>query len=139
MEQSDRTAGGEPRRDLLECRIEENPEVVLLHVRGEVDLFTTPVLRSHLQFLVEQGKNVAVVLTEVQFIDLAGIRALEECHRLAQERGSRVVLASPSTVVRRVFEILGIQRTVDVLPTKAAALSHLRSGTSVEGAPPGEC
>ena len=112
---------------------------MLLHVRGEVDLFTTPVLRSHLQFLVEQGKNVAVVLTEVQFIDLAGIRALEECHRLAQERGSRVVLASPSTVVRRVFEILGIQRTVDVLPTKAAALSHLRSGTSVEGAPPGEC
>lgn len=135
MELTDRNAGGEPRRDLLECRIEENSEAVLLYVSGEVDLFTTPLLRSQLQLLVEQGKHVAVVLSDVQFIDMAGIRALEDCHRLAQERGSRMVLASPSAVVRRIFDILGIDRTFDVFPTNVAALSHLRSGTSAEGAP----
>ncbi|MGH2452831.1 MAG: STAS domain-containing protein [bacterium] len=128
-------AGGGPQRDLLECRIEEDSGAALLHVSGEVDLFTAPLLRSHLELLVQQGKNVAVVLTDVRFIDMAGIRTLEHCHRLAEERGSRVVLASPSAMVRRVFEILGIHRTFDILPTPVAALGHLRSGTFSEGAP----
>lgn len=128
-------AGGGPQRDLLECRIEEDSGATLLHVSGEVDLFTAPVLRRELELLVEQGKDVAVLLTELQFIDMAGIRALEHCHRLAQDRGSRVVLASPSPLVRRVFEILEIHRTFDILPTKEAALSHLRPATSSERAP----
>jgi anti-sigma B factor antagonist len=111
--------------------VEEDPGAALLHVSGEVDLFTAPLLRDHLVRLVDERRGgIVVVLAEVQYMDMAGIRALEHGLRRAQERGSRLVLASPSPIVRRVFEIVGMQNQLPVLPTKTAALLHLAGGAS---------
>jgi len=123
--------GSAQQGDLLVCRVEEDPGAALLHVSGEVDLFTAPLLRDHLVRLVDERRGgIVVVLAEVQYMDMAGIRALEHGLRRAQERGSRLVLASPSPIVRRVFEIVGMQNQLPVLPTKTAALLHLAGGAS---------
>ncbi len=123
--------GSAQQGDLLVCRVEEDPTAALLHVSGEVDLFTAPLLRDHLVRLVDGSKRgIVVLLAEVQYIDMAGIRALEDGLRRAQELGSRLVLASPSAIVRRVFEIVGMQNQLPVLPTKTAALLHLAGGAS---------
>ncbi|HEV8340464.1 MAG TPA: STAS domain-containing protein [bacterium] len=109
--------------------MEEDDGVAFFHVSGEVDLFTAPLLRDQLVRLVNGGKrDVVVLLAEVTYMDMAGIHALEHCSRRAQGVGPRLVLSSPSPIVRRVFEIVGMQRQVPVLPTRTAALHHFLEG-----------
>jgi anti-sigma B factor antagonist len=78
-------------------------------VDGEVDVSTAPHLRSFL-LQVDDGERVLVVdLSDMDFLDAAGLSVLVALQRRLAQRASQVVLRSPSASTRRLLQITGLE------------------------------
>jgi anti-sigma B factor antagonist len=94
---------------------------------GEHDLSTASEVRNSLALLLESGADVVVDLSETRFIDCSIIHALEDGEQLAERRGVRVILQSPTHVmVRRVLELTGARQSWPVYGTRGEAIEALR-------------
>lgn len=83
---------------------------VTVAVHGEVDGPSTAVLRGLLLDIVEGQGNLSVHLdlSDMTFIDSAGLTMLLDMHRRALERGGTFVLHNPRPSTARAFEIVGL-------------------------------
>ena len=78
---------------------------------GEIDTYTAPQLSER---LAGEPPVEVLDLAGVSFIDSSGLRVLVEGHQTRLERGSRLVLRSPSAAVQRLLEISGLVGHLDV-------------------------
>ncbi|MDQ3896954.1 MAG: STAS domain-containing protein [Actinomycetota bacterium] len=85
-------------------------------MRGEVDRQSSDVLRRLLLDVVEgQGNlSVALDLSEMTFIDSSGLSMFLEMHGRAVERGGSFVLQNPRPSASRMFEIVGLNRILEI-------------------------
>lgn len=118
--------GGAPGR-LLECRREETPDAVILHVRGEIDLLTCPMLFSTLRTSAEGGYDVIVDLSGLTYVDSSGWKTFFDVHRFFVERAQRLALAGPSAIARKIMKILEVHTVIPVFPSLDAAVESFRS------------
>ena len=121
-----------PSADIPQFEINSGPgpeEVYVVHVRGEVDMSHEEELRGELRNAIAADSNGVVVdLTECEFIDSSGIRALL-LSREAQnsEDGSEgLAVAASSEQILRILSVMGIDRVIPVRPTVEDAASLLR-------------
>lgn len=92
----------------------ERPSV-LVHLVGELDLAAVPDLRTRLADLLDPGeRDVVVDLGGVTFFDTSALESLVEGHRLGRSRGVRLVLCHIPANVRRVLEITGLDRVLEI-------------------------
>jgi anti-sigma B factor antagonist len=82
---------------------------------GEIDAATTPELIAELDPLPGAAGDIVIDLAGVSFIDSSGLRALIDAHQRALRCGRRVVMARPSAVVRRLFDIAGLVPYLNVV------------------------
>ncbi|MGD9703817.1 MAG: STAS domain-containing protein [Acidimicrobiia bacterium] len=82
--------------------------------RGDVDLAGGPVLEQAI-LRREASGPVTIDLSGVDFIDSSGLRSLLAASRRALERGSEVVLRSPSVGVNRLLTLTGTAEQFRVL------------------------
>jgi anti-anti-sigma factor len=86
----------------------------LLHaitVRGDIDLATAEDLLQRLVLLAGPATGpVALDLSEVTFIDCAGLRSLIALDRHARASGGSVRVAAASLPVARLFELVALHR-----------------------------
>lgn len=77
-----------------------------IHVTGEVDMNSAPKLRDKLRKTFDQ-KPIAVVLrlSDVTYMDSAGVAVLVEVHQWAQKERIAFVLENPSKAARSVIEM----------------------------------
>jgi anti-anti-sigma factor len=75
---------------------------------GDIDLAGGPLVDAAI-FETESERPVVIDLNEVTFIDSSGLRSLLGASKRAGDRGSEVVLRSPSAAVRRLLEITGTE------------------------------
>jgi anti-anti-sigma factor len=112
----------------LTCVLERTPQAMLVRAVGEVDLATIPVLWSNLKAMVDDNLNVVVDLNGIQYIDAAGMQALLDANQLFIRCGQRLALAEPSPIFRMLLrEIAGLEETIPVFTSVAAALASFRS------------
>ena len=78
---------------------------------GEIDSYTAPQLGERLS---DEPPVEVLDLAGVSFIDSSGLRVLVESHQARLDRGSRLVLRSPSAAVQRLLEISGLLGHLDV-------------------------
>jgi anti-anti-sigma factor len=89
--------------------------LVVVYVRGELDVITNPRLRGRLAALVNMGaRDIVIDLAEVSFLGVEAVRVLIEAHHRLAEHGGRLILSSPSRMARRLFELTG---AADILGT----------------------
>jgi anti-sigma B factor antagonist len=94
----------------------------VVHVRGEVDVFTAPKLRERIIELVERGRyNVIVDLEAVTFMDSTGLGILVGCLKRIKEKDGSLVLAGPQRPVMRVLTITGLARVFPIHETVSQA------------------
>ena len=98
-------------------------------VRGEVDMSHEEELRGELRRAVGAGaEGIVVDLTECEFIDSTGVRALL-LSREAQESENGpdgLAVAASSEQILRILSVMGVDRVIPIRPTvdeAAAALS----------------
>lgn len=91
---------------------------VVVHLRGELDVSTTQVLRQRLIDLIDGQGNLSVVLelSGVTFIDSAGIGLVVGAHRRLREKGGSLVVSSPSRQVACVLDATGLWSTLSIAP-----------------------
>lgn len=104
----------------------------LLGIRGELDLDSAPTLEKEIESIdPEQVSGLVIDLSDCGFIDSTGVallvRAWKRFDLVAAAGGrGRVVLCCPSTQVRRVLEITGLESSISVHGSRDDALAELR-------------
>lgn len=82
---------------------------------GDLDLATAPRLRQDLVDATSDGPTLVVLdLEQVEFLDSVGISVIIGGYQRLQHGGSRLHLAAPRSIVRRV---LGLTRIDTMIPT----------------------
>ena len=99
----------------------EQGDWAVLHVSGELDLVTSPVLRQRVHDVVAEGRHSLVLdLSEVFFCDSSGVGVLIASRRLIRSCQGRLRLILPAqgavdgSHVNRVLGALGVRRLFDV-------------------------
>jgi len=85
----------------------------VLHVSGEVDLYTAPQLRERLACLVRKGNYAVVVdLEGVEFLDSTGLRVLVESRQRLRSAGGVLRVVCTRRVILKTFEITGLDKVM---------------------------
>jgi len=96
-------------QDLLHIVTERGPSTIRIRVRGEVDLYTAPLLSAALaQSIVGDAAVVVVDLAEVTFMASSGLRVLLDGLERAQRNRCELRLADQSAAVRRLVQVSGL-------------------------------
>jgi anti-sigma B factor antagonist len=81
----------------------------LLRAAGEVDLYTARDFAAALEAAVAASPHVLVDLTEVEFMDSTGLRALLEARGRATGAGGEVTLkVRPGSPIDRLLDLAGV-------------------------------
>ncbi|HLW46504.1 MAG TPA: STAS domain-containing protein [bacterium] len=81
----------------------------VLRISGEVDIATGPMFVRQLSNALRPDRGLIVDMRAVTYIDLRGVRALEEASVRARTAGQRLVVVSSNSLVHRLFSILQLQ------------------------------
>jgi anti-sigma B factor antagonist len=101
----------------LGLSVRHHGDLATIHIRGEIDLATCPLLQAIVVDLVDRGCHQLIVdLERVSFLDCAGIRVLVDARRRVQEQGGSVRLVRPGPLVCRVLALTGM---TEVFPIDA--------------------
>jgi anti-sigma B factor antagonist len=98
-------------------------ERAVVTAAGEIDLATSPALRTRLQDAIGAHRLVIVDLSDVTFIDSTGLGVLIGGLRRVNEAGGelRIVVADPR--VLKIFEITGLTGLFSIHSSLAEATS----------------
>jgi anti-sigma B factor antagonist len=90
----------------LEVKHEEREGKHIIRAEGEVDLYSSPVLREVLLKAIPHAtQGVCVDLSAVAYMDSSGVATLVEGLKAASKAAIAFVLATPSPPVMRVLEL----------------------------------
>ena len=103
------------RSALLGAGVEDEAGVRVVRLRGELDAFSAPSLRDDLhREVVARPAVVALDLSDLEFLGVAGLSVLLEMQQLADEAGTAMLLVgSPAPVVERLLGLVGWTVTTD--------------------------
>jgi anti-sigma B factor antagonist len=100
---------GEPVSELLSITRSDDDRGVVLALFGELDVISAPELAMHLAGLAAEAcPRVLIDLSQLTFVDSAGVSVLVKAKHEAEENGRRVTLRRPTEQVRQVFSIVGL-------------------------------
>lgn len=111
---------------MIEIDVQENDHHTVVSPKGELDAFSVGRLRERLADLPGASRLV-IDLSEVPFLDSAGIGALIGAIRKSRDEGGAVTVACTRENVLRLLHTAGFDRIVPVasdLETAVAALEQ---------------
>lgn len=120
-----------PSADIPQFEIDSGPgpeDVYLVRVAGEVDMSHEEELRGELRAAVAaDAKGIVVDLTECEFIDSSGVRALllsrEAQH--PEDGAEHLAVAAASEQILRILAVMGVDRVIPIRPTVEEAASAI--------------
>ncbi|HEY0812883.1 MAG TPA: STAS domain-containing protein [Pseudonocardia sp.] len=104
--------------------VDHGPEVRVLHVVGELDTLTSPLLAGQLAEQQSEVAHLVVDLSDVSFLGSAGLAALVEAKEAADSSGKQLLLVPGSRIAKRALEatgLLGLFTIADDVPEALAA------------------
>ena len=88
-------------------------DCAVLQVTGEVDVYTTPMLRERMRELAAKGAvHLIADLSEVDFLDSSGLGALVGGLKRLREAGGSLALVISTPRILRIFEITGLTKAL---------------------------
>lgn len=105
----------------------------VVHVAGEIDVYTAPALREELAAQQEAGPiDLVVDLTEVPFMDSTGLGVLVGALKRARTTGGDLRLVIDQEKVLKVFRITALTQVFDIHSSLDEALAAERRPPVVE-------
>ncbi len=112
----------------FEVLSDELDGILVIAVRGELDLNTAPLLAKPLEPALASGDPVAIDLSGCEFIDSTGIALIVRAWQaLEGEEAGGFALFGVGNQVRRLLRITGLESSLPMHPSRDAALAELRS------------
>jgi anti-sigma B factor antagonist len=95
-------------------------------VRGEIDLFTAPELKSTLTGAIDGGKTRVVVdLGETTFLDSTALGVLIGAVKRLRSRDGALTIVNTDENIAKTFEITGLDQIFTIRPTRDEAVAAL--------------
>ena len=92
----------------LAITVESTGDSITLFVSGQVDIENCQQLADALESATEGTLHAHVDLTEVDYMDSSGLRALLVARAAAEKTGGTVDITAVSTIVARLLEVTGL-------------------------------
>jgi anti-sigma B factor antagonist len=103
-------------------------DVFVVRVAGEVDISHEDELREELgRAVAENSAGIVVDLTDCDFIDSSGVRALLVSRETQREGdgASGFAIAASSEQIMRILSVMGVDKVIPVSPTVEQAAAEL--------------
>ena len=122
---------------MLDIQVDHAPAYTICRPVGELDAYTVGQFRESLGELASEPK-LLIDMSEVPFVDSAGLGALIGGIRRAREAGGDVAVCCNRPTLVRLLHTTGFDRIVTVTDTVAEAAASLTSedGASAESRQP---
>ena len=92
-------------------------------LKGEIDLHVSPTVTAALNDVIDKKPERLVVdLSDVSYIDSAGLAALIQAMQKVEGYGGKFMLAGLQETVRSIFEISRLDQVFQIFPDAEAAL-----------------
>lgn len=107
----------------LYTKVEQN--ALIVKVFGELDLVIAEQFKSTVEKELDQLKvsNLILDLQEVTFIDSSGLGAILGRYKTISERHGKMSLVNPQPPVKRILELSGVLRIINIHEDVKKALS----------------
>ena len=108
--------------DLVLIEVTGDTTTARLAASGEVDSSSAPTLRARLDEVLDRGvTDLTIDLTEVTFLDSAGLCVLAAAHRRAVRTDVHLRVLASSRAVTRPMQITGLYDLLRVVPQESGA------------------
>ena len=123
---------------MADVRIEREDGTVVAVLTGEVDMSNAASVRQQIAESVTPDDDALLIdLSELSFIDSAGLHALIELGTVLHERRQQLLLCLPQgSTIRRAIEIIGLPLAVSVHSDRDEAMDAVRA-SALESRPIG--
>ncbi len=100
----------------------EQGGVTVVHVGGEIDVYTAPLLREALDKQVAAGRtDIVVDLENVTFMDSTGLGVLVGRLKLVRGQNGSLRIVSAQDRILKVFKITGLDKVFHIYDSVTAA------------------
>lgn len=108
----------------LVIRLERDRRAAIVHVAGEIDLSTAPMLRESITTELKESPPLLIVdLTEVGFLASAGLNELIVAGKQAEPLTRLRVVTAGRTTILRTLNLTGLDNVLAIFPTVDEALA----------------
>ncbi|MEU7481695.1 STAS domain-containing protein [Lentzea sp. NPDC042327] len=111
----------------MEAKTDLRDNAMVLQITGEVDTYTAPLLREHLDeaFAQAADRRLAVVLnvTDVSFMASSGLSVLVEYHLRGVDKGTPLRVVAPAGSVLRALRATTLNEMIELHASVPEALS----------------
>lgn len=105
--------------------------IPVLDVTGELDIYTSPKLRTAIQDVLTAGTpRVVVNLLNTTYLDSTALSVLTSALKQAREAGGTVALVYNQPQIEKIFTITGLHEVFPVYRNETEAVSAARSWTA---------
>ena len=106
-------------------------DFVVIHVRGELDIYTSPELKEELLIQLQRDVNIVLDFTAVTFMDSTCLGVLVGTVKRMRQTGKRFALASSDRNLTKIFEITGLDRVFAIRDTVEEAMQAAEAPPTV--------
>jgi len=107
----------------VSIRTDVRDEAVIVHVGGDLDVYTAPRLKETLNEAATGGKRLILDLTDVHFIDSTALSVLVGALQRAQSGEGDLRLVMDDPYLLKIFRITGFDGMFSIFPQVTDAIS----------------
>lgn len=101
--------------DSLSIESEREEGVPVIWLRGELDRLSADELDTAVRELASRGPATLILdVSELEFIDSAGLRSLSRAHNLMLGAQHELVVRRPTPAVLRLIELVGLHEVLSI-------------------------
>jgi anti-sigma B factor antagonist len=107
----------------LEIRSEARDNVVIIHLKGEMDSISVGRFEEEVRSAVEGGRcNLVVEISELFYLDSSGLGSIIRVLRTVAKYGGSLKITGMSLAIKALFDITRLNELVDMYPDLESAL-----------------
>jgi len=111
----------------LSVEVAEQDGVPVIRAHGEIDVHTLPEFERAVRAGIGRGGSLVVDLTDISYLDSAGLSALVAAHRKLSARDAALyIVAAPGRPVARVLQITRLDTLFHVCGTVEEAIREAK-------------
>jgi anti-sigma B factor antagonist len=100
----------------------EQRGITIVDVSGDIDMGTSPALRTTLLEALKKTSRLVVNLREVRYVDSSGIASLVEVLKEAHNKQKRLILFGLNKAVHEVLQLTRLSKIFEIRETEEEAL-----------------
>jgi anti-sigma B factor antagonist len=111
----------------IEVKTENKNKAVVVYIRGEVDLYSSPEVRKIIISLTKQKSPAIIIdLAKVTYMDSSGIATLVEGLQQTGKYKGKFAVVGLRSGVKEVFELSRLDKVFDIYENEEQALDEIR-------------